>query len=216
MSRVRIPSLAPFFCTGPHPHDRSANQGFSAPSAPKRRAALRLPTTMVPAEAFVAFGTIGISPATVPISMIIPVPVGRRAPVSTCPHPMVVPPSPSPTDPDVTRHGASRRHLYYRSRDGRGYDDWRRSDDNRGRHRDSKVDSETNPGICSRDSQCSQGQNCDSLFHNVYPFGVPAKQNTVTTGLLFCKATKWNDRTQKSGEKPRTPACLVDEMRISG
>lgn len=81
---------------------------------------------MLPVEAFMAFGTISMPPVTVPVSMIISVPVNRWTPVAACPHPVVVAPSPAPTDPDVTRHRASRRHLYYRSRHWRRYDDWSR------------------------------------------------------------------------------------------
>ena len=100
---------------------------------------------------------------------------------------MVIAPSPAATDPDVTRHRSSQCGLYYRSRRWWRDDDWRRGDDNRGRNRDSEVDTETNPGIHRGDANGCQGQNCDSLFHNLYRFDAVDGQNIVTTALPFCK-----------------------------
>lgn len=112
-------------------------------------------------KAFMALGAIPMVP------MSVAVPASTRTPVPTRPDPAVVAPSPTPTDPNVTWHRASRCDLYYRSRYWRRYDDWRRSDYNRGRNRDSEVNTETNPGIYRGDSNSGQGQNYDCLFHNV-------------------------------------------------
>jgi hypothetical protein len=131
-------------------------------------------------KALIMFGTVSMVPMAIMTPARVVIPVCRRTPVPTSPHPMVVTPSPAPTHPNATRHRANRRGLYYRSRHGLLYH-------HRGRRRDSEVDTETNPGICSGDSQSSQGQNCDSLFHNLYPFDASPGQNIVTTALPFCK-----------------------------
>src|SRR5690348_12451712 len=116
-------------------------------------------------KALMPLGTISMAPVTVPVPMIIAVPVGRATPISTSPDPMVVAPPPIAADPNVTRHRANWCDLYYRSRHWLRHDDWRWGHDKRRRNWNSEVDTETNPGICSGDSHSSQGQNCDSLFH---------------------------------------------------
>jgi len=157
--------------------------------------------TVLTVKALMAFGTVSMAPVTVPVPMNIAVPVSRRAPMAACPDPMVVAPSPASTHPSVTRHRADRCDLYYRSRHGRRYDDWRWGHDKRRRNRNSDVETETNPGICSGDSHCSQGQNCDSLFHNIHlsiQFDALAEQNIVTTGLLICKKTDPQNQTDQT------------------
>lgn len=131
-----------------------------------------------------AFSPIAVGP------MSVAVPVSRWPPVTSSPDPMVVAPSSASTHPDITGHRASRCDLYYRSRHGRRYDDRRWGHDNRRRNRDSDVDTETNPGIYSSDSDSCQGQNCDSLFHNIHPsiqFDALAEWEIVTTGSPICK-----------------------------
>jgi hypothetical protein len=123
--------------------------------------------------------------SVVPTSVVVP--VSRRPPVAPRPDPMVVAPSPTPSHPDVTRHRARRWDPYNRSRHWRRYDDWRRSDDNRGWNWDSEVDAETNPGVYRGDSNSGQGQNCDSLFHNVYRLDALGGHDMITNGLRFCK-----------------------------
>ncbi len=120
---------------------------------------------MTTAKTLMALGTVSMAPVTIPIPMIVAVPASRRPPVATRPDPMVVAPSPTSSHPNVTRHRTNRWDLYHRNRHGRRHDDWRWGHDDRRRNRDSDVDTETNPGICSSDSHCGQGQNCDSLFH---------------------------------------------------
>jgi hypothetical protein len=139
-------------------------------------------------KALVAFRTEPSVPMVVMTPTSIAVPVHRGAPVPTCPHPMVITPPPVAPDPNVTGCRAYRHGLDNRSRRGRLHTDRGRCHDDRCRNRDSKVDAEANPGICSGDSHCSQGQNCNSLFHIHYQFDALARQNIVTTGLLFCKA----------------------------
>jgi|SRR5579883_21057 len=139
-------------------------------------------------KALVAFGTEPSVPMAVMTPASIAVPVSGRAPVPTCPYPMVITPSPVASDPNVTGRRAYRHGLDNRRRHGWLHTNWGRCYDDRCRNRDSKVDSETNPGICSGDSHCSKGQNCNSLFHIHYQFDALARQNIVTTELLFCKA----------------------------
>ena len=163
---------------------------------------------MLPVKPFAVLGTISVAPVTVSAPMIITVPMGRWPPVAPCPHPKIVTPSPTSTDPYVAWHRISRCDLYYRNRHWRWYDDWCRGHDNRHRSRDSKVDSETNPGICSGDSNSSQGQNCDSLFHNLYAFDAAPGKKIITTGLPFCKKTTGNSA---NNHKPPNRG-FVDEM----
>lgn len=101
--------------------------------------------------------------------------MNRRAPVAACPNPMVIIPSPTAADPDVTRsradwHGFDdgSRHWRRFANRRRGYHD--RSGDRHGwnRKRDSEVDSEVNSSVYSGDSHNRQSQNCNSLFHNHY------------------------------------------------
>lgn len=114
-------------------------------------------------KALMTFGTISVVPMTVAV------PVNWRPPMATSPDPMVVAPSPTSTHPDVSRGGADGYGLHHRRRHFRGHDD------RGGSHyyggwsydRDSEVDAETNPGARRGDCQGRQGQNCDSLFHNV-------------------------------------------------
>src|SRR5262245_22902004 len=86
------------------------------------------------------------------------IPVRWSAPVATGPEPMVVVPSPTATDPDVSWCGADwhcfnygRRH--WRRRDARGRSHNYRSrcgcDNNRCGNREAEVDTEMNPGVCS-------------------------------------------------------------------
>jgi hypothetical protein len=163
--------------------------------------AYRLAATVLTVKALMAFGTVSMAPTTVPVPMNIAVPVRGRTPVPTCPHPMVIAPSPITPDPNVTGRRAYRQGLDNRSRHGWLHTNRGRCYDDRCRNRDSKVDSETNPGICSGDSQCSQGQNCDSLFHNIHlstQFDALAEQNIVTTGLLICKKTDPQNQTDQT------------------
>src|SRR5215475_6207616 len=115
---------------------------------------------------------------------------------------MVIGPSPSPADPDVSRRGTDwhsfydrRRHWSladrswsYHDRSG-SHDDWGW---NR-RKRDSEVEFEMNSGVYSCDSCSRQNQNCNCLFHNIYlttKFDVRAAQNIITRELPFCKAVR--------------------------
>lgn|SRR5581483_1798615 len=142
-------------------------------------------------KALVAFRTESSVPMAVMTPTSIAVPVSGRAPVPTCPHPMVITPPPVAPDPNVTGCRAYRHGLEDRSRHGWLHTNRGRCYDDRCRNRDSKVDSETNPGICSGDSHCRQGQNYNSLLHIHYQFDALARQNIVTTELLFCKPTNW-------------------------
>jgi hypothetical protein len=103
--------------------------------------------------------------SVVPVS--VTVPVSRRSPMTTGPHPMVIAPSQAATNPDVPRHRASRRDLNDGCRHWRRHDNGRRRDDNGRRNRNSQVDTESNPGIYRGGRNSGQGQNCDCLFHNV-------------------------------------------------
>src|SRR6516225_2149120 len=105
---------------------------------------------MLPVQARMAFGAISVVP------MSVAVPVRRSAPVAAGPHPVVVAPSPTAAHPDVARHRANGCHLYYRGRHRRRHDDWRRGD-NRGRNRESEVDTEANPGVYRGDSNSNEG-----------------------------------------------------------
>jgi hypothetical protein len=134
-------------------------------------------------KAVMALGAIPMAP------MSVVTPVSWRTPMTTSPGPMVVAPSPTPSHPNVTRHGATRCDFYYRSRHwwlhtnrGRRHYHW-------GRHRYSKVDSNVNARVCvyGGDSYNCQCQNCDCLFHNVYTLDANAGLNIITTGLPFCK-----------------------------
>jgi hypothetical protein len=123
------------------------------------------------------------------------VPVSGRAPMAACPYPMVVTPTPSPADPDVSRCRTDWHSFYNRRRHWRLADDWSRSHDDRGwnRNGDWEVDSEMNSGVYSCDSRSCQNQNCNCLFHNVYltiKFDVRGVQNIVTRELRFCKSVR--------------------------
>ena len=132
-----------------------------------------------------------------PVSMV-PVlgtlPADWRTPVAARPNPVVIMPSPTAADPDVSGCRASRYGLYdggwYRRRRtnrSRSHHDrgWDRQGWNRKRY--SKVDSEVNSSVYSGDSHNRQSQNCDSLFHNHYQFDAAAEQNIITRVLPICK-----------------------------
>jgi hypothetical protein len=131
----------------------------------------------------------------VPVSVMAP--IRRSAPATVGPKPMVVAPPPGSTHPDVTRHRANCCDLHNGSRHWGRHNDRRRSDENRRRShnngrwsRDSNIDADMNPGMCGGDSNGGQGQKCDNLFHNFYPFDGPAWPNTVTIRLPSCKPIK--------------------------
>lgn len=129
---------------------------------------------MLPMKALVAFGTIPVVPVTGTGPIMTAVPMGGWTPVASSPDPVIIVPSPTSTDPDVTRRWAGwhsfehgRRHWWLHN-DRRGSDHHRsRCYNYRCRNWDSNVDTETNPGVCCGDSQSSQGHNCDSFFHNL-------------------------------------------------
>jgi|SRR5437762_3228060 len=134
-------------------------------------------------KAFVMCGTIRITPTN------------RSSPVAMSPHPTVIAPYPISAHPNITGRRAGGRHLHHGSWHWRWNNDWSRSRnhrnwscDNRHRDREAKVDTDTNPGVYRGDSQGRQGQNCDSLFHNLYRFDAMAEQSMLTNRLRFCKA----------------------------
>ena len=134
--------------------------------------AYRLAATALTVKALMAFGTVSMAPTTVPVPMNIAVPVRGRTPVPTCPHPMVIAPSPTSTDPDISWCRASWYGFHNGGRDWWLHNDRRGSDHNwsgRYNHRSwnwySDVDTETKPGMRSGHSHSGQGENCDSLFH---------------------------------------------------
>ena len=93
-------------------------------------------------------------------------PVRRGGPVAASPHPMVIAPSPTSTDPGVTRRGTGWCDLNDRRRHGGWHDNWGRGYYNRGWNRNSEVDTDTDASVYRGDSESGQGQNCNCLFHS--------------------------------------------------
>ena len=117
-------------------------------------------------------------------------PVSRRTPVPARPYPMVITPSPTPTHPDVSRCGANGCDLNDGCRHRRLHDNRDRSCYNQHWKRDSEVNADMDPCTYCGDSHCSQGQNCESIFHNVYPFDALGELSMLTNGLPLCNKTE--------------------------
>jgi len=125
-------------------------------------------------------------------------PVSGSAPAATGPYPMVIAPSPASTNPDVPRGGADRHCFNNRCRHWRLYNDRRQGHHNRhrsrydrDRNRNSNIETDMHPSVCRGESQSSQGQHCDSLFHS-YRFDALDEKNMLTNGLPFCNSTDPN------------------------
>src|SRR5437660_12057650 len=97
-------------------------------------------------EAVVAFGTESSVPMTIMTPTSVAFPVRGRTPVPTCPHPMVIAPSPITPDPNVTGRRAYRQDPDNRSRHGWLHTNPGPTYDALCRNRDSNVAAETNPG----------------------------------------------------------------------
>ena len=114
------------------------------------------------------------------------IPMSRRSPVTACPHPVVIQPSPIATDPDVAGSRTTRHDLNHGSRHWGWDDDRSRGDYDRGRQGDSQVDAEPNSRIGGGDCQSCQGQNCDCLFHNLYCFDGAIGQDSGINPFRCC------------------------------
>ena len=146
----------------------------------------------VPMKSAVKVRAVCHSISVVPVWSMLP--VSWRPPMPTGPYPMVITPSPTTADPDVSRCRTDRHGFHNLRRHWRGLADWSWSHDNRGwnRNGDSEVDSEMNSGVYSCDSRSRQNQNCNCLFHNIYltiKLDAVAVRNIVTRELPFCKAS---------------------------
>jgi len=120
--------------------------------------------------------------------MCVVVPMSGWSPVPATPNPVIVTPSPTAPDPDVTWGGTQGHGLDHWSRHGRfDTNRGRRAHDDRSRNRYSKIDPHVNTSICMNccESDSGESYNCKSLFHNHYPFDAAAERNFVTTAYGF-------------------------------
>ena len=137
--------------------------------------------------------------------MCVVVPMSGWGPVPATPNPVIVTPSPTAPDPDVTWGGTQGHGLDHWSRHGRfDTNRGRRAHDDRSRNRYSKIDPHVNTSICMNCGESDSGEsyNCKSLFHNHYPFDAAAERNFVTTALRFCNAIPLWSPTEPKGRKP--------------